>query len=75
MLTTRITSTRLLETTGSNLRATARLHEVGYENKISDKFKVLTPSVDNIFIQREHIETVNNFAYLGSSIPNFNKDI
>ena len=31
--------------------------------------------VDNILIQEKHIENVNNFVYLGSSIPNVKKDI
>ena len=40
-----------------------------------DKCKVLTPSVHNILIQGEHIENINNFVYLGSSVPNVKKDV
>ena len=40
-----------------------------------DKCKVLTPSNNNIIIQRELLENVNNFAYLGSFVPNVTKDI
>ena len=34
-----------------------------------DKCKVLTPSNSNIMIQGELLENVNNFVYLGSSVP------
>ena len=40
-----------------------------------DKRKVLTPSNDNILIQGELLENVNNFVYLGSSVPDTTKDI
>ena len=40
-----------------------------------DKCKVLTPSNDNIVIHGELLENVNNFIYLGSSIPDTTKDI
>ena len=40
-----------------------------------DKCKVLTPSNSNIMIQRELLENVNNFVYLGSSVPNVTKNI
>ena len=40
-----------------------------------DKCKVLTPSNDNILIQGELLENVNNFVYLGSSVPDTTKDI
>ena len=40
-----------------------------------DKRKVLTPSNSNIMIQRELFEYVNNFLYLGTSVPNVTKDI
>ena len=40
-----------------------------------DKCKVLTPSNSNIMIQGELLENVNNFVYLGSSVPNVTKDI
>ena len=39
-----------------------------------DKCKVLTTSNSNIMIQRELLENVNNFLYLGSSVPNVTKD-
>ena len=39
------------------------------------KCKVLTPSNSNIMIQGELLENVNNFVYLGSSVPNVTKDI
>ena len=39
-----------------------------------DKCKVLTPSNDNILIQGELLENVNNFVYLGSSVPDTTKD-
>ena len=40
-----------------------------------DKCKVFTPSNDNILIQGELLENVNNFVYLGSSVPDTTKDI
>ena len=40
-----------------------------------DKCKVLTPSNSNIMIQGELLENVNNFVYLGSSVPSVTKDI
>ena len=40
-----------------------------------DKCKVLTPLNDNILIQGELLENVNNFVYLGSSVPDTTKDI
>ena len=40
-----------------------------------DKCKVLTPSNDNIVIHGELLENVNNFIYLGSSVPDTTKDI
>ena len=44
--------------------------------KISfDRYKVLTLSNDNIVIHGELLENVNNFVYLGSSVPDTTKDI
>ena len=40
-----------------------------------DKCKVLTSSNDNIVIHGELLENVNNFVYLGSSVPDTTKDI
>ena len=40
-----------------------------------DKCKVLTLSNDNIVIHGELLENVNNFIYLGSSVPDTTKDI
>ena len=40
-----------------------------------DECKVVTPSNDNIVIHGELLENVNNFAYLGSSVPGTTKDI
>ena len=40
-----------------------------------DKCKVLTSSNDNIVIHGELLENVNNFIYLGSSVPDTTKDI
>ena len=40
-----------------------------------DKCKVLIPSNSNIMIQGELFENINNFVYLGSSLPNVTNDI
>ena len=40
-----------------------------------DKCKVLNPSNNNIVIHGELLENVNNFVYLGSSVPDTTKDI
>ena len=40
-----------------------------------DKCKVLTSSNDNLVIHRELLKNVNNFVYLGSSVPDTTKDI
>ena len=40
-----------------------------------DKCKVLTLSNDNTVIHGELLENVNNFVYLGSSVPDTTKDI
>ena len=40
-----------------------------------DKCKVLTQSNDNIVIHGELLENINNFIYLGSSVPDTTNDI
>ena len=40
-----------------------------------DKCKVLTASNDNITIEGEHLENVDNFVYLGSSMPDTVNDV
>ena len=40
-----------------------------------DKCKVFTPSNDNIMIEGERLENVDDFVYLGSSVPDTIKDV
>lgn len=39
------------------------------------KCKVLSPSSDNVTIDRTHIESVDEFVFLGSALPDWSSDI
>ena len=65
---------RFWETLSINLRITTRCLKWGMKINF-DKCKVLTSSNDNIVIHGELLENVNNFIYLGSSVPDTTKDI